>query len=132
MIRSVAYLMMLWYTVLASGFTVHLHYCCGKLAEIGFNVVNHSGCEDVHDDCSHNHAENSFTQTCCTFNDFYVGIEADHIPEVFAFTFVKLETRFVALFSEKSIDAPTQKPQAIVFNTGPPDYIKHKQLITYG
>ncbi|MBI1267525.1 MAG: hypothetical protein GC193_08860 [Cryomorphaceae bacterium] len=130
MIRTVAYLMMLWYTVLATGFTVHLHYCCGKLAEIGFNVVNHSGCEDVHNDCSHDHAENSFSQTCCTFNDFYVGIDADHIPEVFAF--VKLETRTCALFNDEAIDVVTQKPQATVFKTGPPDYIKYKQLITYG
>lgn len=132
MLRVVAYITMLWYTVLAFGLSVHLHYCCGKLADVGFNVVNHGGCEAEHSGCSEHQDECSFSQACCTFSDLYLGIDADHLPQFFAFSFLKTDLPFVAVYQEVIVSTPVLKPQSLVANSGPPEYIKYKQLITYG
>lgn len=132
MLRLVAYITMLWYTVLAFGLSVHLHYCCGKLAEVGFNIVNHDGCEEVHSGCSEHHDVCSFSQSCCTFNDFYLGIDADHLPQFFAFSFIKVDLPVISAIQLAAVSLPSLKPQSVVCNTGPPEYIRYKQLITYG
>lgn len=65
---------MVWYATLATGFYVHLHYCCGNLAGVEINytsVQEESCCGTHHDGCS-------LETSCCSFDDLYIALEDEH------------------------------------------------------
>ncbi len=72
--RIFATALMVWYATLATGFYVHLHYCCGNLAGVEINyasVQDDSCCSSHHDGCS-------MKTACCSFDDFYIALEDEH------------------------------------------------------
>lgn len=71
---------MLVYVVLTSGVHLHLHYCCGKLAELNLFRFEDKCCShDSHESCAYH-------KNCCEYEEFSVKLDgAQHAPKVFVF-----------------------------------------------
>lgn len=97
--RVLASVLLVWYAVLSIGFNLHMHYCCGELAEVAINQTTERciGSCGVHHEaplekttehscCEHkqNQPEEQNTNTChiekhcCSSDDIYVALEDQH------------------------------------------------------
>jgi hypothetical protein len=117
------------YALLSVGVQMHLHYCCGKLADIHF-FSNH-GCshhdEEHDDDCSHE-------SDCCSFVDLSLKVDESHE-----------QVASVVLDVEPIQAEPSKYPSCIpdlssitveryTSSTDPPDekrYLLYRSLVLY-
>lgn len=71
------------YTTLSVGIHLHLHYCCGKLADIHLTNATHNCC----DTSEHNHGDCSLNNHCCSDENIKVSIDDKHQPSQFKINF---------------------------------------------
>lgn len=100
--RMLASVMLVWYAVLAMGFHLHVHYCCGQVADIAINST-HEKCsgscsapettqpEPAQKSCCMatstekqcakpvaDRSEHQITKHCCSSDDFYIALKDLH------------------------------------------------------
>lgn len=99
--RLIASVLVVWYALLAMGFHLHVHYCCGQVAEIVINST-HDACsgacnapsketQPVEKSCCLADAtdkqctkpvasdhEQQVTKHCCSSDDFYIALKELH------------------------------------------------------
>lgn len=103
-------LMVLVYGFSASGATIHLHFCCGKLDKVSLTTDHNPGCPE----------KESYKNDCCDSKKLDLKIKADQ----------DLAAKCVAsLYAVSEAISPlgycdpvvTPHPVLQVFTTGPPD-----------
>ncbi len=99
-----AVVLLVWYAVMATGFHVHIHYCCGKVADVSINRIaetcsGHCSASKAHLEkdaehlgccakraasarqCDTHHPSTDGPELgkhCCSSDDFYVALEDAH------------------------------------------------------
>jgi hypothetical protein len=67
------------YGVLSIGLHLHLHYCCGKLSDVGL-FETRGCCEDQSENTDNSC---SYASSCCTFENFDFKINEGHYATFF-------------------------------------------------
>lgn len=116
------------YLLLTSGISIHLHYCCGKLAEVGVISLNKK-C------CSHEDDKSCCLQkNCCKFEEVKIKLDDVHrIPKVVELSPVIAEIGFQSTVSIAPVLADDHFNS--VYDHDPPPiqfYKMNCSLVLYG
>ena len=65
------------YSLLTLGVQIHLHYCCGHLADLHFFEEQHCDHHDEHEHCG-------TTGNCCSFIHLDLKVDDSHEPSAMA------------------------------------------------
>lgn len=139
--RLLASVLLVWYAVLAMGFHLHVHYCCGQVADIAINSV-HDTCsgscsapetkpEPAKKSCCMATSEAKqcskpmvsdndlqITKHCCSSDDFYIALKDLHQKTQF-----ELDTHPLIAKMVRSYVYPTEEeeaPAAFLVAVAPP------------
>lgn len=128
--RHLAIFIMVVYGVLSVGIHLHMHYCCGQLADI--SIFDH-------DACNH-HEENSGecckkSTGCCSFEDITLKLNDSHNATYFKI-FVSGPAEMVPVEPFQPIAISSQNDHQIYADApniplGIPIYLKHHSLVLY-
>lgn len=118
-----------WYAVMATGFHVHIHYCCGKLASIAINQV-----EGEEDACCGHSDSCSVKKKCCSSDDVYMALEEEHERSNFDLKLFSFTSSDTANHSDPYNSENTALEQIVQGNpaNGPPLYLLYHQSLFYG
>jgi hypothetical protein len=129
--RIAGILLLMVYSVCAIGLSLHMHYCCGKLAGISIGTESKSCCphEDTTSNCHLDHS-------CCSFGELSFKIEGGYQNEASLFlahNFV-LKPICAAIFPDFTEFTSLQKTW--LQTPKPPDstpvFLKYHSLVYYG
>lgn len=153
--RLLASVLIVWYAVLATGFHLHIHYCCGQVADVAINrtadecttsCASHhapkkteevSCClkksEVAHTACSHPLADegDSLKKDCCSSDDFYIVLEDLHQKSDFDWMTVAFVNDHPAVQAVNTTSHKKAIRAAQTNHTGPPLYEMNVQRIFY-
>jgi hypothetical protein len=137
--RALATLVLGIYAVLAVGFHLHVHYCCGKIADVTINQVTDAcvgSCSKHVPAQQHNQPVRSccnkqtpveeaatgcsVDRHCCSSDDFYIIIDDEHQKTSVEF---EMFVRFALEPAPKTIECPNlaaPKSVDVATRAGPP------------
>jgi len=130
--KYVVILIALIYTTLSVGINLHLHYCCGKLANIHLVGSEHNCCDTT----EHNHDGCELGKHCCSNEDIKVSIDEKHQPSQFKVTFVASQS-FPVSYTIREFAFIIVAKQTISFGTDSdppaklPVYLMQHSLLFY-
>lgn len=148
--RLLASVLLVWYAVLSMGFYLHVHYCCGEVAEIAINQAVEK-CEGSCSSHAEHHPEKgssccmapkkaeqntpsacTFEKSCCSSDEFYVALEELHTKTDVELSFAVAPVEWkqaLPEFCEEGLLATTYLDGHPA--TGPPLYIYFQQSLHY-
>lgn len=149
--RLLASVLLVWYAVLSMGFYLHVHYCCGELADIAINQAIEKcegACSSHHEkpkseekaSCCMAHAKAEIQQaatcsiekSCCSSDDFYIALEELHTKSDvdLNFALVPIKTK-LKTFEPAPLEVLNESFLDSNPANGPPLYLLYGQVLHY-
>lgn len=118
------------YFLLTAGIQLHLHYCCGHLADFHFITTQH--CESAHEK---EHGDTCCgKKECCAYVHIDLKVEDSHEPSETA-RFIPLGIFEDTIFTFQSAECCASQVVVGFKPTAPPPdnkrYLKHRSLVLY-
>lgn len=120
-----------FYLLATVGIHLHIHYCCGKVADVSI-FGEHDACCKGHDEATSCNVHNK----CCSFSEIDFKVDEAHVVPSFAFTdvpaVVSATPHIVVSFTQQDW---TKQPTLLPRSQAPPDdtpaFIRFRSLILY-